>query len=483
LPLLAVAAGRRDLLANLRGHHAYCVVDAVTGSAVIGQDRFGEKPLLTVLGTASDEPVAFASTAPALAALGVRTEPTTEFLASWFRFGFAAALPATSTSGVKLAAAPRSTPTAWQRELPLAERLQSSVARCLDVTVPAALSLSGGLDSSCLAASVPNERRNKTPAYQFMAAGGDDAERRSARAVAEHCGLPFRPVDGGLAVLDALPELTRLAGAPLGDPSILAVHAVARAAAADGVRVLLGGEGADELFFGYRRYRALAHLPRLAALRALAPRWSQRYLARWMRAATSRSPAAALLAVTPPGFSAVLSPEIAAHPWWADAAPPPGASSALAATTPTSARDADLDGYLRWDLLPKADVAAMAAGLESRCPFLEGDFGIAPSEQALGKLALRRAFASQLPAAPLRLAKRGFALPLDRWFRGDCPWLDILRERTTLQRPHLRGDRVTDLVDRHRRGTADLGHAIYLVLALELHLRILHPVQHAHHHT
>lgn len=459
LPLLAVAQGRRELLAQLRGHHAFAVIDADTDTVVLAQDRFGEKPLLAWHD--QGELVGFASTPGARAALGAHAAMSTNQLASWFRFGFAdwGEVPQPAT----LPAFPSPHP-------PLRERLSAAVARCLDVSVPTAIALSGGLDSSCVAACVPAERRARTAGYQFCATGNDTGERNSARAVAAHLGLPFRAVDAGIEVLDALAPLTAMAGRPLGDPSVLAVHALARAARHDGVRVLLGGEGADELLFGYRRYRALSRLPRWPLLARFAPRWQQSYVARWLRACGAKQPATALLAVTPPGLADVLAPEIAHHPWWNDAAPPPGSVNHDCATA-DAARDADLRGYLRWDLLPKVDVATLAAGVEARCPFLEGDFGACPADQPLGKQALRVAFADHLPRAPLALRKRGFSLPLDRWWRGKLPWLDLLREPRTLQRAHLRGELVAGLLDRHRRGAANLGHALYLLVAMELHLR------------
>ncbi|MCA8955308.1 MAG: hypothetical protein KDC87_04495, partial [Planctomycetes bacterium] len=67
--------------------------------------------------------------------------------------------------------------------------------------------------------------------------------------------------------------------------------------------------------------------------------------------------------------------------------------------------------------------------------------------------------------------KRGFALPLDRWLRHD-DWLpDLLSAERTRQRPHLRRDGLVRMLDLHRAGRAQLGHALYLVAALELHLR------------
>ncbi|MCK5945190.1 MAG: asparagine synthase, partial [Planctomycetes bacterium] len=299
-----------------------------------------------------------------------------------------------------------------------------------------------------------------------------DMEREAAEAVSRAAGLPLRTIDGGPEVLDALPRLIRLAGAPLGDPSVLAVHAVARAAAADGVRILLGGEGADELLLGYRRYRALgglSRLPRPSWPLRLPGSWSMHKAARYLRAAVSRNPIRALLAVTPPAFGAqVLAADIGAHSCWRDAEPMPHEPADLA----LASRADDLDNYLPRDLLPKLDVALMAAGIEGRCPYLEANiepFG--QDRRALGKRPLRRAFARELPAAVRQLPKLGFALPLDAWFRDDLPALDVLAEPRSRQRPHLRPGGLQLAIDRHRGDRADLGHGLYLLLAYELHLR------------
>ena len=115
-----------------------------------------------------------------------------------------------------------------------------------------------------------------------------------------------------------------------------------------------------------------------------------------------------------------------------------------------------------------------AAGVEGRCPFLEADlqeFGARRDQ--LGKRDLLAAFAGELPTEVVRLGKRGFGVPLDDWFRGDLPWLDVLREQRTCQRAHLRPGGIAEVLDRHRRGAADLGHGLYLLLAIELHLRDL----------
>ena len=90
-----------------------------------------------------------------------------------------------------------------------------------------------------------------------------------------------------------------------------------------------------------------------------------------------------------------------------------------------------------------------------------------------GGAQVRAAFADDLPPEVLQLPKRGFSLPLDRWFRGELVWLDLLAERQTRERPHLRPGGIARVVDLHRRGRADLGHGLYLLVAVELYLRCI----------
>lgn len=496
LPLLAVEQADAHALGGMRGHHAYAVADTQTGELVFGRDRHGEKPFFCFIERIGGAPalVAFASTPVALHRLGVPRAVSLSRLGDWFRFGWSPESEQRFTSRRQLQAAPRGGAYAtcpagarWNRTwfppqsierpavpLPhapvgeLRRNLIASVQRCTDTSVPTALALSGGLDSSCLAIALAAADR-RVPAYQLRVDGSVSHERDAATAVAARARLVLHHVDIDTSALDALPVLTACAGQPLGDPSILAVHAVARVAAADGVRVLLGGEGADELFLGYRRYRALRYLPRARWLRPFAPQWSMRYPARLSRALTADDPIAALLAVTPPAFGdTVLAPELARRRCWNDSSRANPAPGSLL----HRAQQRDLTGYLPCDLLPKVDIACMAAGVEARAPYLEADFGaFAEALGTLGKRPLRDAFAAELPPEVLRLSKTGFALPLDRWFRGELPWLDLLAEPRTQQRAHLRPGGVARVVDLHRSGRVDLGHGLYLLVAAELFLR------------
>lgn len=497
LPLLAAERGDVRSLADLAGHHAYAVVDAQTDALQLGQDRYGEKPLYCVTTQHGDRKrlVAFASTLGALRHLGVEVPLHIVDAASWFRYGWAPDGPGWITDAVRVGslpergrpwtfgperevcwqgldsdAAPRREAVARPEEGGLRHHLHKAVEGCLDTPSRVGLSLSGGIDSSCLAVLL-GELQPGASAFHFRAAGEPGDERRAAREVSARAGLVLHEVEAGPEVLDTLDELTRCAGAPLGDPSVLAAHAVASAAARDGVRVLLSGEGADELLLGYRRYRALAWLRRLrwlARLRRRASPWSMTTRARYLRSAAASNPVRALLAVTPPAFGeVVLCAELGEAPCWSDRdALPETPDLALAS------RADDLSHYLPRDLLPKIDVAYLAAGVEGRCPFLAEEIAShGRGLEALGKRPLRRAFAHLLPRAVRRLPKRGFSLPLDRWFRGELRALDVLAEPTSRSRPHLRDGGLARAVDVHRRGDADLGHGLYLLYAFEVYLR------------
>lgn len=473
LPLLRLAAAGPAHLAPRCGHHAFAVV-AADGQAWLGRDRFGEKPMYVVREGA--RVLAFASTVAALRALGFEVELGPAQLRRYFERGWHQA-PELGHAGMVLdddgagvwsvhaGQAVAQVEVPWPPR-PLRQRLQSAVERCSAAEVKVGLSLSGGVDSACIAACLAHAGRRDVLAFQFRAHGAARDERELAETVAQHCGLTLVAVDGGPELLAHLQPLTRAFGLPVGDPSTLAAHAVARAAARAGVRVLLSGEGGDEMFFGYRRYRAMRWLRLLGWLPA--PRdLAHGNLARLLRAARAGA-YQPLLAVAPPGVARrALVPEL-----WPAGTDHRGPASLAAAVT------LDRTGYLRHDLLPKLDLATMAAAVEARAPFLDPEVVAAPeadlaaSGRGLGKRALRRAFAGALPEAVLAQGKTGFGLPLDRWLREDSYLPDLLRDRRTLERPHVVARGLTDLLDAHRRGRTALGHALYLFAAYEVYLRV-----------
>lgn len=481
LALARFEAGGPEELTATCGPYALAVVDPRSDTLWLARDPEGEKPLHVVLARGRGV-VAFASSLAALAALGIEIELAPADRSRALRYGLVLGVRACRADlevcsnlrglfearGGELRPLAGRPPEVVHSAAGFAERVRHAVARCADAEVPVGLCLSGGVDSSCLAAALALEGFSM-PAYQARARGACGVERRLARLVAARTGHALVEVDLGPEVLDALEPLTRATGWPQSDPSVLAMHALARRAHADGVRVLLSGEGADDLWLGYRRHRAAARLPR-HGLPLPAPPLGTGIWARLARALGARRPYDALLEVSPPGFLEAVLAEGFGHE---DALPDPvERGSSL-----ERARFLDREVYLRHDLLPKADTATMAAGIEARLPYLDPELLAAPetvtlpARRVLGKRALRRAFARVLPSAVLRARKRGFGLPLDRWLREDDRLCDLLRERRTLEREHLRPRGLSRMLDLHRRGAASLGHPLYAVAALELWLR------------
>jgi asparagine synthase (glutamine-hydrolysing) len=486
LPLHRLAGmGAQGLLAT-SGHYAMAILEPETDRLWLARDPEGEKPLYIV--AQAGRVVAFASTVASLRRLGFAIELPDVERARFLRFGFdlgpTMATPGltmdTDLRGVRLHhgdAEPRTWTAAPECDAgsgSLFDRVVRATARCAEASVPVGLCLSGGVDSSCLAAALSIAGRSVT-AYQFRAVGSSEDERTRARAVAVRTGMELRLVDAGPEILRRLPELTGHVGLPLGDPSVLAVHALARSAAAEGTRILLGGEGADELFLGYRRHRVVHRLPSVQWRRGIS-RLARVFpgdlgmstMARLRRAVAAQQPYDSLLEVAPPAFRrAVLRDDLVGGEL-----PVVEAGSAL-----LRARHIDREHYLRRDLLPKLDTALMAAGVEGRCPFLDpevvasAEASSADPRSVLGKRPLRDAFAEHLPRVVLDGAKLGFGLPLDRWLREDAFLPDLLADVRTRQRAHLRPEGLAKMLDRHRSGGSDLGHALYLIAALECHLR------------
>jgi asparagine synthase (glutamine-hydrolysing) len=478
-----------DFVARLEGMFALALWDRAEERLVLARDRLGKKPL--VWARLPDGTVAFASETKALLQLPelpreLDLGELDAFLALQYvpRSGLRAVekVPPGSFavfggSDVRVERYWRPRPAAGDGDW--VERVRTEVTaavrRRLVADVPLGALLSGGLDSSIVVAAMA--AASPEPVRTFTIGFPDRRydERPYARAVAERFGTRHEELE-----VDPGPELLeRVAEAfdePFGDEAALPTLLVCEATRRH-VTVALVGDGGDEAFGGYQRYRAhelAGRVPRFAAAAGRSalgvvpaarrePRSTlfraRRFLDAAAQPATERY--ARLVEVFPLELRRSL---------WTDEA----FAHAAAAMLPhdPDLRVVDIESYLPGDLLPKADIASMAVSLELRAPFLDHhvvELGLAlPPELARGKEALRQAFGSELPAETTRRGKTGFGVPLDSWFRGELRPMaeDLLlggRDRGLFRR-----DTLERLLREHADRRADHGHRLWCLCALEL---------------
>lgn len=359
-----------------------------------------------------------------------------------------------------------------------------AVAMRLESEVPLGAFLSGGLDSSAVVAVMSRLARRplRTFTVGFGVRGFDElaAAGRVARFLrTDHHELVVRP-----ALAADLPRLAACCGEPCGDPAALPSFFLA-AHARRTVTVALSGDGGDELFGGYARYRQALLLER--ALPLLRP-----------AASLVPGPAAAgasrlaWVVKTAPGLDQAtryrrwltVFGEVERAALYGRGRRGPFYSGGTGSDWARPARHldrmiaADLDCYLPDCLQYKSDTTSMAHGLEVRAPFLDHRLVAAAAALLPGdrirpgasKYILRRLLAGRLPAGTLARGKHGFSVPLGAWFAG--PGRDFVRA-TLLGRPAAsRGwfapGRVRELLAAHEAGARGLAGRLYLLLMLEL---------------
>lgn len=466
---------------RLNGMFALALHDRSTRQLILARDRFGKKPLYYHAG----ESLVFASELSAL-----RLHPQVpkavdrRALRKYYGYGYVPAplswiegvhkLPAghwlvldleSRTHAVRRWWRYRAEPDPALAARPLADLereflwfLDRAVARRLVADVPVGAFLSGGIDSSAVAAlAMRHCRLDRLRSYSI--AFSDDAfdESPHARLVAQHLGCQHQVETFSVdALRDCLPQVLARLDEPLADASLLPTFLLCRHARRE-VTVALGGDGADELLAGYDPFRALAPA-----------RWYQRWIGRPLHRAIS-----ALVARLPVGhgymsldFRLKRSLRGLEHPprLWLPAWMSPLTareigellgepvdveelySEAIAAWEQGPGDDVDratsfyIETYLQDDILTKVDRASMLNSLEVRAPFLDievVDFlRRLPSafklRDGVSKWLLRRASAELLPPAILKRRKQGFAVPVGRWFhdgtlaapgRGQRWWL------------------------------------------------------------
>ncbi|HEV2705046.1 MAG TPA: asparagine synthase (glutamine-hydrolyzing) [Pyrinomonadaceae bacterium] len=370
--------------------------------------------------------------------------------------------------------------------------------------VPVGVFLSGGLDSSAIAAAaVELGHRNFHTFSVGFDEGGYYSELPYARQVAEHVGAQYHEVVvNRREFLDALPEVIYAADEPLADLTLVPLLAVSRLARRD-VKVVLSGEGSDEILAGYNldqmerewdRVRTLQRVPRTLLETGAA-------LSKLGLPASFQRRAEKLAAVPLGDWNISARPHITRyfdqrdkHQLW------PGAdgrdserilSEQYAAAPSRDPLQQLLTVYQKsWlveDLLMKADKMTMATSLEARTPFL--DYRLVewanrqPNSVKVKRIGrkeyrtknvLRRFCASRLPETVLERPKRGFPVPAYRWLQdGLDAWArdTLLSPDNSRLAPVFERGAVERLIDEARTGAGDAPHRVWMLLVLELWLR------------
>jgi len=507
-----------DCLDRLDGMFALALWDGARGRLLLARDRMGEKPLYYAL---TDRLLLFASELSALRAHpALDAKLDLRSLAYYLALEYVPA-PHTILRGVHklepghalaLERGQVRTWAYWQIELrpageppsfgaaarELRRLLDQAVRSRLVSDVPLGIFLSGGIDSSAIAALAARHGALETFSIGFAEKSFD--ESAYARAVARRIGSRhheriLRPAE----LPELVPRLPAMLDEPLGDASIIPTALLSRFAR-ERVTVALGGDGGDELFAGYPMHQAqrVAAFGRAlpAGLRALIER-SVRALPVSHRNFSFGFKALSFLrgaAEAPPRNHALWMSSFAGGEQlalltddvWAelgrgfDEFEPLGRAWSKSDGAPLLGRVTHLDAvtYLPNDILMKVDRASMRVALEVRAPFLarpvvELAFGL-PDRYRMrgltGKRLLRAAVSDLLPPSVLGRPKKGFGIPVAAWLNESLRSLaqDVLAPATLREGGLFRPETVERLQREHAHGVADHRKPLWTLLVFEL---------------
>ena len=395
--------------------------------------------------------------------------------------------------------APRAAKPAKELERELVAHLEEAVRYRLIADVPLGAFLSGGIDSASVVAAMARVGGGRVKTFTIGFGDPRFDETRYARMVADRYGTDHEEYIVEPDALAVLPRLVWHYGEPFADPSAIPTYYVSEMARRK-VTVALNGDGGDEAFLGYSRYRAMRHLARLDRL----PRWSRLALARLL----SCAPAGLQRELKLPQIRDVLEASSGQAEqryagtivFFADRDKEAGYGEAMRGQLGRSALEllapyfaaadgllaganwADLHTYLPDDLMVKVDVASMAHGLETRSPLLDHillEWAAAiPAEVRMAggqtKALFKRAMEPYLPREVIYRKKMGFGMPIDEWLRGELKPLayDTLLSQPARERGVMRPDYVKRLLDEHCSGRRNHHTRLWALLMLELWFRM-----------
>jgi asparagine synthase (glutamine-hydrolysing) len=496
-----------ELPGRLVGQFAFVLADRPRRRLFLARDRFGEKPLFI---RRAPGYVAFASEVRPLAALpDLDRQLDVAALGGYLSLNYVPG-EATLLAGVRQLPRPpgpssRRRASAWsatgrqgaeRRRRTMDEALEEwrplfdrAVRLAMRADVPVGILLSGGMDSSLVAESAVRQGRLNR-AYFLDFEDRQWSEHEAAQTVADRLGLPL---ECATLTADSVQDFLKLvahADDPLADSSALAVWTIARQAAKAN-KVVLGGDGGDELYGGYLTYGA-SKLHAGVISRLPAPMRSG--LAAVGRHLPTRDGKVSLSERARRFLRAADLPTAQAHFTWngtwlpaeAAALVQPEARAIVREAIPDLARRTglrppvgvrrlqlvDVAEYLPNDILAKVDRMSMAHGLETRAPFLDHELASwtlrLPEHLAVGprgelkallRAAARRIFGRAIADRP----KRGFSIPVHAWIRGPLSELvrDLLSPRSVAGLGVLDPARVTAVLEDHMSQRRQLGFELW----------------------
>lgn len=489
--LYAYEAWGDAFIERLRGMFALVILDLRSKRLFAARDRLGLKPLLYY---ADGGDFAFASTLRALVPyLGGQARIAPEAVDAYLAHRYIPA-PQTLVRGIKRLA--NGTSLVWEfgegrpPELrrywqphpapgDFRETLDKAVALRTASDRPVGIFLSGGIDSAVVASSLVRQGYTNITAFTATFPGTGYDEGPQAARMAKALGLAHRAIPVEPRLADDFDRIVADLDEPFADPSALPLWYLARAASAE-VKVVLGGDGGDELFAGYKRYRQhLRSRWRGSATISLAydgppwekpARWREELGLTWQEAYVLR------FSGLSPAVRRYLQPDLPEVPavHWRDF---PSDQRGLAALLAI-----DFANYLPEYILRKGDLCTMAHGLELRAPLLDHRFVDLVTGLPANRRFTRPAKAPLVETCQvcrdeglLTAKKRGFSPPLNRWLREDlfARLPDLGARLGAATGGQLRAERVDTLVAAYIGGLDKLAEPVYQLLVLDVALRSL----------
>lgn len=503
LPDLYLERGEQ-IASELEGPFALAIWDPRKEQLLLARDRVGERPLFYL---ERDHEVLFATELSALAGeLGPSPDLDPDALAHYLHFGRFAS-PASPFRAVRKVAPSevvvfrrheRRNRRYWRWPIgdcpkssaPSLEEFdgvfRDAVRRQTECDVDYGLFLSGGVDSS-LVAAVARSLRPDRPLRSFTVRFDEPSydESGAARQVAGLLNL--EPTEVRVEAKDfpeKIRELVRLVGEPLADPAWVPTALLAKRAAED-VKVVLVGEGGDEVFGGYPTYIGAVLSRRYQRLPSFLRRGIATLVEKWPPS-DRKVTLSFLLKRFVQGEG--MAP-LARHLLWTSAISPSvlerlGVSPVPPLGTPElpsglelldEIQRYDLESYLAEGLLTKADRASMGWALEPRAPFL--DRGVLEFAASLGahqrvhglrtKAFLKRYALRYLPTAVVHRRKKGLSVPLSQWLRGPLrAWANDRLASGRLAAAGVQTSPAVELLEEHCRRRQDHGRALWSLLVL-----------------